>query len=89
MKPWMTFKKRLVLALAGSAVVLVACIGPKFNEDSCENFGGVCVSNDVQCGESMPYPCTTGSCCNPAPATASTSTAAPPAAAEDASAASD
>jgi hypothetical protein len=66
MKPWITYKKPVALALAGSAVVLVACIGPKFNQDSCENFGGVCVSNDVQCGESMPYPCTTGSCCNPA-----------------------
>jgi hypothetical protein len=48
----------------GAAVVLAAaCNGPQPNDDACNSPGGTCVDDTNQCSETLPYPCSSGTCC--------------------------
>jgi hypothetical protein len=48
----------------GAAVVLAAaCNGPQPNDEACTSPGGTCVEDTNQCSETLPYPCSSGTCC--------------------------
>jgi len=56
------------LRIAACLFLYVAVVGVACNQtqDSpCETFGGECLTVAAQCGESLPYACSTGSCCIP------------------------
>jgi hypothetical protein len=89
-----TLRGRAVIASCAAVwiAVGVACVGPAPNSSTCESFGGSCLTqsgphaSQTQCGETLPYSCTSGVCClplpssgiSPAPTTTTTSTATSP-----------